>query len=89
MNSDIPPRLRWACRRGMLELDVMLGYFLDEAYVHLSEEDKARFVELLSSSDQDLFYWLTGKQTAPNPELALIVEKIRQHAQTRDRSSTL
>lgn len=53
-------RLKWACRRGMLELDVLLGNFLENGYAQLDDEDKERFVELLSSGDTDLLSWLMG-----------------------------
>jgi antitoxin CptB len=82
-NTEIPPQLRWSCRRGMLELDVLLGNFLEEAYVSLSESDQTTFVDLLSENDQDLFNWLTGRQPPQNPKLAQMVEKIRHHAQNR------
>lgn len=36
-------RLRWACRRGMLELDVLFEPFVDQAYDELSEEQKRYF----------------------------------------------
>ena len=83
VNTEIPPKLRWSCRRGMLELDVLLGNFLEEAYVTLSEQDQTTFVNLLDENDQDLFTWLTGKEKPENQTLALMVEKIRHHAQNR------
>lgn len=83
---EIPPRLRWSCRRGMLELDVLLGNFLEEAYLMLSSDDQAVFVRLLAENDQDLFMWLTGKSTTEDPELATMVGRIRHHAQHRVRS---
>ena len=79
----IPSRLRWACRRGMLELDVLLGNFLNEKYVELSAEDQEIFVKLLAENDQDLFMWLTGKEICPEPSLSAMIEKIRLHAKTR------
>lgn len=81
--SEIPPRLRWACRRGMLELDVLLGKFLEEAYIDLPPQDQALFVKLLECNDQELFDWLTGKKPATAPDLAMMVEKVRYHAQHR------
>ncbi len=81
--TGIPPQLRWACRRGMLELDVLLGNFLTEAFVSLTEQDKAIFVKLLAENDQDLFTWLTGHQIPENKEIAEMVGKIRHHAQNR------
>ncbi len=83
MNTNIPPRLRWACRRGMLELDVLLGNFLEEVYSSLNQEDQNLFVRLLDCNDQELFDWLTGKNQADDPQLAIMVEKVRKHAQTR------
>ena len=76
MDKVIPPKLRWACRRGMLELDVILGNFLNEAYPALSEEDKERFVELLNCTDPELFAWLMGHEHPKDPDLSKIVEII-------------
>ncbi len=79
---DNMPRLEWACRRGMLELDVLLGNFLKEAYQKLNDSDKQLFVNLLNCTDPELFGWLMGHQT-PADEWASIVEMIKQHARTR------
>lgn len=79
----IPPRLRWACRRGMLELDVLLGNFLTERYEGLSPEEQETFVNLLAENDQDLFMWLTGKEVCSKSALAPMIENIRHHAKTR------
>lgn len=83
MKNSIPPNLRWACRRGMLELDVLLGNFLEEAFLQLNHEDQQNFINLLENNDQDLFVWLTGKDTAADPIVAAMIEKIRLHAKTR------
>ncbi len=83
MSQTIPPRLRWACRRGMLELDVLLGNFLEEAYLNASFSDQANFVTLLDCNDQELFRWLTGKECPSEPDLIDIVGKIRHHAKIR------
>ncbi len=88
MNQTIPPRLRWACRRGMLELDVLLGNYLEEAYSTASLVDQEKFIALLESNDQELFMWLTGKET-PTAEHVEIVEKVRNHAKIRKHASFL
>lgn len=82
-STEVPPKLRWACRRGMLELDVLLGNFLEEAFVKLSGSEQALFVLLLNENDQDLFNWLIGREKPGNEHLATMIEKIRHHAQTR------
>jgi antitoxin CptB len=83
VTAIVPPKLRWACRRGMLELDVLLGNFLEEAFLSLPEQDQNIFVRLLSENDQDLFTWLTGHTKPNDAELAEMVEKIRHHAKNR------
>jgi antitoxin CptB len=81
--TEIPPHLRWACRRGMLELDVLLGNFLQEAFLTLNSADQDLFVQLLSNTDPDLFTWLTGRIIAPDAAMAAIVGKVRHYAQNR------
>lgn len=83
MDKEIPARLRWQCRRGMLELDVLLGKFLEQAYLNLSEADQTLFVQLLACNDQELFMWLTGKEIPNDPNLLIMVEKIRENARNK------
>jgi len=40
-------RLRWHCRRGMLELDLLLEGFLDEGYTDLDDDGRRLFARLL------------------------------------------
>lgn len=67
-------RLRWACRRGMLELDVLFAPFVEEAYDELNEEQKAVFRRLITCDDPDLFAWFMGHQKCEDPELADMVQ---------------
>ena len=69
-------RLKWACRRGMLELDVLFEPFVEQAYDELSEEDKAIFRRLVTCDDPDLFAWFMGHQKCEDPELTAMVELI-------------
>ena len=66
-------RLRMrAWRRGMREMDLILGQFAD---AHLSDLDAVHldtFEALLSEMDQDLFDWVTGRQETPLPYQDLI-----------------
>ncbi|MDD5578269.1 MAG: succinate dehydrogenase assembly factor 2 [Methylobacter sp.] len=47
-------RLRWQCRRGSLELDLMLEKYLATGYLVADDKEKARFVELLKLDDAEL-----------------------------------
>lgn len=78
------PKLKWACRRGMLELDVLLGNFLNEAYPDLSLDNKKLFIQLLECEDPEIYAWIMGHETAPEPHLILITELIRNHARSRN-----
>lgn len=69
-------RMRWACRRGMLELDVLFRPFVDEAYDDLSAEQQDAFRRLLTCDDPDLFAWFMGHQQCPEPELDAMVQVI-------------
>jgi antitoxin CptB len=69
-------RLLWACRRGMLELDVLFIPFVKEAYSDLSDTQKRFFQRLLTCEDPELFAWFMGHKVCPDPELAEIVDVI-------------
>lgn len=79
MDDLLKTKLRWRCRRGMLELDLILNQFLDEQADSLSEREEALFQALLESPDPDLYAWLMGYQEPESEELEEIVYKIRGH----------
>jgi len=58
-------RLRWQCRRGMLELDYLLETYLDHAYAALTSREKVLFEDILNNHDPDLQSWLLGDEDAP------------------------
>lgn len=74
--SNNKARLRWACRRGMLELDVLFLPFVDEAYDGLSDEHKVIFERLLACDDPDLFAWFMGHQECKDTDLNAMVQLI-------------
>lgn len=69
-------KLRWACRRGMLELDVLLAPFVEEGYDALSEQQKVDFERLLASDDPDLFAWFMGHQKSDDAAVQALIELI-------------
>lgn len=77
-------RLFWACRRGMLELDLVLGPFLEKIYPSLPSEEQSLFHKLLECEDQDMFRWFLHCEDPDEPELQRIVQIIRDtRAETR------
>jgi antitoxin CptB len=75
--SKINARLLWQCRRGMLELDLMLIPFAHEQYPNLPENEKDVFRTLLHFPDPEIFAWLMGHESPAEPELIQIVQRIR------------
>lgn len=79
-------RLRWASRRGMLELDLILMPFVEHAYPVLSDPDKESYARLLESEDQDLFAWFLHRQEPEDESLRAIVDRVRSFARERPAS---
>ena len=73
-------RVYWQCRRGMLELDILLLGFMEKDYKGLSEDRKQVFDELLACPDQLLLEYLMGRVIPIDTEIADVVKQIRDAA---------
>ncbi len=71
-------KLEWQCRRGMLELDVILLPFLEQYFDSLNLQQQQAFVELLSFPDPDIYTWRMGFGDCEHQSLAEILAKIRE-----------
>lgn len=72
-------RIRWASRRGMLELDLILVPFVEEKLRQLDEKNLQRYLDLLEEEDNDLFAWFLGHRKPEDKDLAVIVEQVLAH----------
>jgi antitoxin CptB len=72
-------RLRWRCRRGMKELDVLLERFARGGLPAAGPAERCAFSELLELPDPELAGYLLGGVTPCVPHLALAVERIRHY----------
>src|SRR5271157_4815758 len=70
-------RLRWRCRRGMLENDLVLAHFLEARGDGLSAEEIAALNRLLELSDNELWDLLSGRQEAAEAAVAPMLETLR------------
>jgi len=70
-------RLRWRCRRGMRELDVVMLYYLDHHYVGAGASHQAAFRELVEMQDPDILDFLTGRTEPDDEVLCDVLEQIR------------
>ena len=76
MTDEDLKRMRWASRRGMLELDLVLEPFVNSCYANLDEVDRQRYRQLMECEDQDMFGWFLKQKRPEDPEIATIVDKI-------------
>ncbi|WP_026377005.1 succinate dehydrogenase assembly factor 2 [Aestuariibacter salexigens] len=74
-------RMKWACRRGMLELDVLLTRFYDNAFDELTDEQLEVFENLLTCDDPDLFAWFMGHQRCEDEKLKGMIDLVLSRAE--------
>lgn len=70
-------RVRWRCRRGLLELDIVLGRFIEAHYAQLTEAERQIFEVFLDMADNPLWDLLSGRQGEVSGEQAVLLEKIK------------
>lgn len=58
-------RIRWHCRRGLLELDLVLARFLEQRLEALSDAERHAFERLLQCADNDLWDIVNGRLEPP------------------------
>ena len=74
--NDSTARLRWRCRRGTREMDLLLLRFLEQEYPYLDTREQSLFGTLLDEADPDLYAWITGQSEPSNPDYLPIIGKI-------------
>ena len=70
-------RLRWRCRRGMLENDLILERFLDARGDTMTAEDVAALHRLLDLSDNELWDLVSGRADPTDERLRPVVDALR------------
>ena len=71
------PRLRWLCRRGMKELDLVLNNYLELEYPNASVEEQAVFEDILELQDPDLYAQLLGRTAINNAAHESVILKLK------------
>ena len=66
-------------RRGTREMDMLLGPYFDACGADLDDATLDAYETLLSENDQDLYAWVSGRDTPPE-EFVPMLELIRAHA---------
>jgi antitoxin CptB len=70
--------LRWRCRRGMRELDILLERYLRERYPNAPGTEQQAFEALLDLPDPELHAYLMRRQVPIDPEWVHVIAKLTE-----------
>jgi len=71
-------RLRWHCRRALLELDLVFERFWAQQGDRLDEETAAALEKLLAMEDHEMWQLVSGRVETDDPQLKGLVELLRR-----------
>jgi len=72
-------RVRWRCRRGILELDIILQRFVDHHYEQLDEHQLELFEALLSLPDHDLWNMIIRTTEVPDNRFQPVLQLLQEN----------
>ncbi|MFW5927310.1 MAG: succinate dehydrogenase assembly factor 2 [Wenzhouxiangella sp.] len=72
-----PSRLRWRCRRGMRELDVLLEGWLKGRWQEADESLRDAFADLLECEDDVIWDWVTGRDRPAGERMRKLIDELR------------
>jgi antitoxin CptB len=70
-------RLRWRCRRGLLENDLILTRFLDARDGRISDQEVVALDRLLALSDNELWDLIAGRQEPADAAVKPLLDALR------------
>ncbi len=70
-------RVRWQCRRALLELDLVFTRFLEKHFDSLTDDQLADLDDLLIVEDHDLWAMVNGSQPVKNDRWKEMVDLLR------------
>ena len=73
-------RLRWRCRRGLKELDVLFERYAETALASASAAELGSLERFLDLPDPEIAAYLLGEAVPEDPALAALAASIRNYA---------
>jgi antitoxin CptB len=70
-------RLKWHCRRALLELDLVFQRFWAREEDGLDVQTEAILSRLLELEDHDLWALVSGRESTDDPQLKGMIERLR------------
>lgn len=91
-SEDKRQRLLYQSRkRGILENGLLLGSFASKYLDEMTEEEMALYDRLINlpSNDWEIYYWATGTKPTPDEFDNDIMDKLKEHAQNKNKESRI
>ena len=79
-DAEDKARIRWACRRGLLELDLLFNAFLRRGFDDLDATSREIFERMLQHGDQELLGWMMGTASPTDRTFQDVIKRIRSAA---------
>lgn len=73
------PRLKWLCRRGMKELDLLMESYLQQDYPQASKARQAAFEKLLGYQDPLILDLLFGRERDADAEVQALIDILHDY----------
>ncbi|HEX8987902.1 MAG TPA: succinate dehydrogenase assembly factor 2 [Rhodocyclaceae bacterium] len=70
-------KLRWHCRRALLELDIVFQRFWERIGDELDDATATQLERLLELEDHDLWDLVSGRTSTEDPLMKSMVERLR------------
>jgi antitoxin CptB len=82
-SADLDPRRRRilvrAWRRGIREMDLVIGGFADAEIAGLGDAELDQLEELMAEEDADIFRWVTGEAETPERFRTPLFDRMRAY----------
>jgi len=75
-------KIKWNCRRGGLELDLLLNNFYSNVFPSLEHTRQLDFIEFLSVDDGTLQSWLFGDTKPSDKKFLWLITKMKSDARS-------
>jgi antitoxin CptB len=75
--------MAWRCRRGLLELDILLGGFWAAHRATLEPDETAALARLLALPDMEIVDRLLGRAPAGDADLAALIQRLQHFREAK------
>jgi antitoxin CptB len=75
--------MAWRCRRGLLELDMLLGGFWAAHRATLQPDETATLARLLALPDMEIVDRLQGRTPAGDADLAALIQRLQHFREAK------